>query len=350
MVIQIDNNIDKKYEEQLIEQINLGFELLKDYKEVAKDFVKLENEAITETGIKFENTNSLTSKKEKLQEFLKNLKNARNSEIIEMNSQKAHSRYGKLYGTNFFSKKKSLDLKKKIKKIIDIENEFIKYKREKRIEKKKILENIELKMAQLETILDKKKYRKLLERINKQKYKIEEKVYYLKHILGHLRAGQNSNSVNNKNLEYKTIPALLKKEKNMVQGIKEIRSARFAEYKEKKKEKQKEYLDKSKKKLKEIILKINKIYEKKLVGVNIPENIYDTIKKLKKQTLLEKDKLKFDKLQKQFNDLVSKIKKLQENVAAGEKSANNTKKNPFNKLTNVENFKPSANSFKPNAQ
>jgi hypothetical protein len=328
MVIQIDNNIDKKYEEQLIEQINLGFELLKEYKEVAKRFVEIENQIITETGIEFKNTNSLNSKKEQLHELLKILKNKN-----EMNS-----------------KKKFIDLDLKIRKIINYENEFIRYKRKKRIEKKKILENIELKMAQLETILGKKKYRELLERINKEKYKIEGKVYHLKHILGHLRAGQNSNSVNNKALGYLNLPALLKKEKNMVQGIKEIRSARFAAYKEKKKEKQKEYLDKSKKKLKEIILKINKIHKKKLVGVNIPENIYDTIKKLKKQTLLDEDKKQFDKLHKQFNDLVSKIKKLQENVAAGEKTANNTKKNPFNKLTNVENFKPSANSFKPNAQ
>jgi hypothetical protein len=335
MVIQIDNNIDKKYEKELIEQINLGFELLKDYKERAKGFVKLENEIITETGIKFKNTNSLTSKKEKLQETLTKL-----YDLFQSSKNEAK----KIFYNNY------TDLEKKIKKIIDIENEFIKYKREKRTDKKNILENIELKMAQLETILDKKKYRKLLERINKQKYENEGKVYNLKHILGHLRSGQNSNSVNNKALRYTNLKMLSKKEKNMVEGIKKIRSARFAEYKEKKKEKQKEYLDKSKKKLKEIILKINKIHKKKLVGVNIPENIYDTIKKLKKQTLLDEDKIQFDKLHKQFNDLVSKIKKLQENVAAGEKSANNTKKNPFNKLTNVENFKPSANSFKPNAQ
>lgn len=167
-------------------------------------------------------------------------------------------------------------------------------------------------MAQLETILGKKKYKELLERINKEKYEIEGKVYHLKHILGHLRAGQNSNSVNNKALRYVNLPALLQREKSMVQGIKEIRSARFAAYKEKKKEKQKEYFDKSTKKLEEIISKINKIYEKKLVGANVPTNIANTIKILKKQTLLEKDKLKFDKLVKQYNSLVSKLKELKE--------------------------------------
>jgi hypothetical protein len=279
---------------------------LKEYKESAKTFVKLENQEINDTGIKFKNTNSLTSKKEQLQEMLKILKNKN-----EMNSQKAPSRYIKLYGTEFFSRKKLFDLEKKIKQIIEYENLFIRYKREKRIEKKKILENIDILMAQLETILGKKEYRELLERINIEKYEIEGKVYHLKHILGHLRAGQNSNSVNNKALRYLNLPALLKKEKNMVQGIKEIRSARFAEYKEKKKEKQKEFFDKSLKELKEIILKINKIYEKKLVGANVPEDIYETIKILKKQTFDdEKDKVKFDKLIKQYNSLVSKIEKL----------------------------------------
>lgn len=308
MVIKIDDNINKKLEEQLIEQINLGFELLKDYKEVAKNFVELENQAINDTGIIFKNTNSLTSKKEQLHELLEILKNKN-----KMNSQKATSRYIKLYGNEFFSREKLFDLDKKIRKIINYENLFIRYKREKRIEKKRILENINILMAQLETILGKKKYRELLERINKEKYKIEGKVYHLKHILGHLRAGQNSNSVNNKALRYVNLPALLKKEKNMVQGIKEIRSSRFAAYKEKKKEKQKEYFDKSTKKLEEIILKINKIYENKLVGANVPANIANTIKILKKQTFNDdKVKLKFDKLVKQYNSLVSKLKELKE--------------------------------------
>lgn len=306
MVTKINNNMNKKLEEQLIEQINFGFELLKEYKEAAKRFVKLENQKINDTGIEFKNTNSLNSKKEKLHEMLQKLKNKN-----KMNSQKAPSRYNKLYGTEFFSRKKLFDLEKKIKQIIEYENLFIRYKREKRIEKKKILENIDILMAQLETILGKKEYRELLERINIEKYEIEGKVYHLKHILGHLRAGQNSNSVNNKALRYLNLPALLKKEKNMVQGIKEIRSARFAEYKEKQKEKQKEYFAKSLKELKEIILKINKIYEKKLVGANVPEDIYETIKILKKQTFDdEKDKVKFDKLIKQYNSLVSKIEKL----------------------------------------
>lgn len=297
MVTKINNNMNKKLEEQLIEQINFGFELLKEYKEVAKRFVKLENQEINDTGIKFKNTNSLTSKKEQLQEMLQKL-------YASFESSKNNAK--KLFYNHF------IDLEKKIKTIIDLENEFINYKREKRIEKKKILENIDILMAQLETILGKKKYKELLERINKEKYEIEEKVYHLKHILGHLRAGQNSNSVNKiKNLKYLTIPALLQKEKNMVQGIKEIRSARFAEYKEKQKEKQKEYFAKSLKELKEIILKINKIYEKKLVGANVPEDIYETIKILKKQTFYdEKDKVKFDKLIKQYNSLVSKLEKL----------------------------------------
>jgi hypothetical protein len=297
MVTKIDDNMNKKLEEQLIEQINLGFELLKDYKEVAKGFVEHQNKAINDTGIKFKNTNSLTSKKEQLQEMLEKLQTS--------HTQSTNKDATKLFYNHY------MDLRKKIKKIIDLENEFINYKREKRIEKKKILENIDILKAQLETILGKKKYRELLERINKEKYEIEGKVYYLKHILGHLRAGQNSNSVNKiKNLKYLRIPELLQREKIMVQGIKEIRSARFAAYKEKKKEKQKEFFDKSKKKLEEIILKINKIYEKKLVGANVPTNIANTIKILKKQTLLEKDKLKFDKLIKQYNSLVSKLKKL----------------------------------------
>jgi glutaredoxin 2 len=105
---------------------------------------------------------------------------------------------------------------------------------------------------------------------------------------------------------------LLQKEKNMVQGIKEIRTARFAEYKEKKKEKQKEYFKKSLEDLKKIILKINKIYEKKLVGANVPKDIYETIKILKMQTFIDdKDKIKFEKLVKQYNSLVSKLEKLQ---------------------------------------
>jgi hypothetical protein len=49
-----------------------------------------------------------------------------------MNTQKDTSCYDKLYGTIFFSKKKILS------DFIDFENEFIKYKREKRIEKNKI--------------------------------------------------------------------------------------------------------------------------------------------------------------------------------------------------------------------
>jgi hypothetical protein len=297
MVTKIDDNMNKKLEEQLIEQIDLGFELLKDYKETAKGFVKAENNAITDTGIIFKNTNSLTSKKEQLHEMLQKLK-------ASFVATKNHTK--RIFYEGFTK------LDKRIKKIIDIENEFIKYKREKRIEKKQILENIEILMAQLETILGKKKYRELLERINKEKYEIEGKVYQLKHILGHLRAGQDSNSVNNKALRYMNLQILLQKEKNMVQGIKEIRTARFAEYKEKKKEKQKEYFKKSLEDLKKIILKINKIYEKKLVGANVPKDIYETIKILKMQTFIDdKDKIKFEKLVKQYNSLVSKLEKLQ---------------------------------------
>jgi hypothetical protein len=285
---------------------------------------------IDDTKIKFENNNSISEKKEKLHKELEKI------DTLYLDKSKERNKLvDNFHKTNYVANKgiifegwlrndnkKSLykektRLDKLIKKIIDLENEFINYKRQKRIEKLIILESIDLLMKQLET-LDKKRFRALLKKINNIEYRTKEKVYHLKHILGHLRAGKISDSVNIKSIfKYRTIPQLLKKEQNMVEGIKEMRK----KIREEQKKEKEERIEKAKaakaekiKKLSEEIENIKqhiiKIYQRKLVGMNVPEDIKKSINKLKKQTLSDQDKKLFDKKVKRYNLILSKLKAL----------------------------------------
>jgi hypothetical protein len=313
-----NNSNKKELIKQLEKEIDSGFELFEEYKKKSEEFVENINKTIAESNIDFgfKNTNSLTYKKEKLAEHFKKIKEMFESTGKQRNSyiNEYLSKYN-IMPSNIGQNEIKENLYEKyvifgriIKKIVELEIKFITYKREKRKEKLRIYQNINTLKAELEKLYpEKKEYNKLLKKLNEKKYTFKGKVYTLKHILGHLKAGQISNSVNDSVVLSGNLQKLLNREKKMVQNIKEMRNIiKSAENKEKKKEKTLIFL----KELKKIMLKINKIYEKKLVGANIPKDIYETIKIIEKQTISQNDKEKFDKLKKQFTDLVSKIEKL----------------------------------------
>jgi hypothetical protein len=287
--------------------INLGFKLFEEYKKKSEKFVESMENEISEIKFLFENTNSLSLKKEKLDFFMGELgKKITNPAFREKNNDLKQLSNG------------LLGFKEISKKMIQHEKDFIKYKREKRKDKVKIYDRILELQAVLTQELSPNDYKKLLKEISGKEHKIGNKTYTLKHLIGHLKAGSISDAVNNKNNvnKYKTLDRFIRKEKNMIKGIKVLKGAILIADKNKKIKSKKENQKDNQKlklleKLSEIKQKIIKIYEAKFVGLNIPPKIEDVIQKLKKQSTFPdelKENIKI--LEKTFNELVSEYKKL----------------------------------------
>jgi len=286
---------------ELQKAINSGFKLFEEYKKKSEEFVKSMEEEISEIKFLFENTNSLSLKKEKLNFFMVQLgKKITNPDLRENNND---------------LKKLSKDLirlKEIAKKMIQHEKDFIKYKREKRKDKEKIYDRILELQAILAQNLSPNDYKKLLKEINGKEHKIRNKTYTLKHLIGHLKAGSISDAVNNKNNvnEYKTLDRFIRKEKNMIEGIKVLRKTiKMADKNKKIKSRKENQKLKLLEKLSNIKQKIIKLYEKKLVGAPLPPKFKNVIEILNKQTLSNNDKSKLEKLKKIFTKLVSELKK-----------------------------------------
>jgi hypothetical protein len=286
---------------ELQKAINSGFKLFEEYKKKSEEFVKSMEKEISEIKFLFENTNSLSLKKEKLNFFMVQLgKKITNPAFREKNND---------------LKKLSKDFigfKEIAKKMIQHEKDFIKYKREKRKDKEKIYDRILELQAILAQNLSPNDYKKLLKEINGKEHKIRNKTYTLKHLIGHLKAGSISDAVNNKNNvnEYKTLDRFIRKEKNMIEGIKVLRETiKIADKNKKIKSRKENQKLKLLIKLSEIKQKIIKLYEKKLVGAPLPPKFKNVIKILNKQTLSNNDKSKLEKLKKIFIKLVSQQKK-----------------------------------------
>jgi hypothetical protein len=293
---------------KLIDEIDSGFELFKEYKEVSDRFVRDMNEKIDKIGIKFGKKTSLTEKKKTVMNFLKQIEKS----FMTFSANKTDEHFNYLMKYDLFSPLANLDPNGKKKALYDLysnaldiiksmmlyERSFIKYKREQRAKKTKILNNIH-KLQDLfknsEAFTD-----EALKKIYSKKLKIGSKIYTLKHLLGHLEAGKISDSVNNFDHSlntFKTLGLFLNREEKMVSRIKAL--------------KVKENPIREKEKLFKIRQAIIKIYENKLVGAPVPSDIEDVIKKLNKQTLPDSVKVKFEKLKKDHKILVSKINKLQ---------------------------------------
>jgi hypothetical protein len=208
------NSDVKKLVKEFQDTINLGFKLFEEYKKKSEKFVESMENEISEIKFLFENTNSLSLKKEKLNFFMKELgKKITNPAFREKNND---------------LKKLSNSLirfKEIAKKMIQHEKDFIKYKREKRKDKEKIYDRILELQAVLAQELSPNDYKKLLKEISGKEHKIGNKTYTLKHLIGHLKAGSISDAVNNKENvnEYKTLDRFIRKEKNMIEGIKVLR-------------------------------------------------------------------------------------------------------------------------------
>lgn len=292
----------EKLVSKLKDKINSGFELFEEYKKKSEEFVESMEKEISEIKFLFENTNSLSLKKEKLDFFMKELgKKITNPAFREKNNDL------KKLSKNY------IRFREIAKKMIQHEKDFIKYKREKRNNKKEIYDKILKYQAILAQNLSPKDYRKLLKEINGKEHKIRNKTYTLKHLIGHLKAGSISDAVNNKKNvnEYKTLDRFIRKEKNMIEGIKVLRETiKIADKNKKIKSRKENQKLKLLKKLSEIKQKIMKIYKEK-IGSNIPPKIEDVIEKLKKEsTFSDKLKEKINILEKIFNEIVSEYKKL----------------------------------------
>jgi hypothetical protein len=301
------NSDVKKLVQEFQDTINLGFKLFEEYKKKSEKFVESMENEISEIKFLFENTNSLSLKKEKLNFFMAELgKKITNPAFREKNNDLKQL------------SKSLIRFKEIAKKMIQHEKEFIKYKREKRKDKEKIYDKIIELQAALAQELSLNDYKKLLKEISEKEHKIGNKTYRLKHLIGHLKAGFISDAVNNKNNvnEYKTLDRFIRKEKNMIEGIKILRETiKIADKNKKIKSKKENQKDNQKLKLleelSEIKQKIIKIYEAKFVGLNTPPKIEDIIKKLKKQSNYPDElKEKIKNLEKTFNELVSEYKKL----------------------------------------
>jgi hypothetical protein len=302
------NNSDvKKLVKEFQDTINLGFKLFEEYKKKSEKFVESMENEISEIKFLFENTNSLSLKKEKINFFMAELeKKITNPAFREKNNDLKQLSEG------------LLGFEEIAKKMIQHEKDFIKYKREKRKDKEKIYDRILELQAILAKNLSPNDYKKLLKEISGKEHKIWNKTYTLKHLIGHLKAGSISDYVNNKkNInEYKTLDRFIRREKNMIEGIKVLRETiKIADKNKKIKSKKENQKDNRKlkllEKLSEIKQKIIKIYEAKFVGLTIPPKFVDVIQKLKKQsTFPDELKEKIKVLEKTFNELVSEYKKL----------------------------------------
>lgn len=302
-----DNSDVKKLVKEFQDTINLGFKLFEEYKKKSEKFVESMENEISEIKFLFENTNSLSLKKEKINFFMAELgKKITNPAFREKNNDLKQLSEG-LFG-----------FKEIAKKMIQHEKDFIKYKREKRKDKEKIYDRILELQVILAKNLSPNDYKKLLKEISRKEHKIGNKTYTLKHLIGHLKAGSISDYVNNKNNvnEYKTLDRFIRREKYMIERIKVLKVADKKKKIKSKKENQKENQKDNQKlklleKLSEIKQKIIKIYEAKFVGHNIPPKIDGVIQKLKKQsTFPDELKEKIKVLEKTFNELVSEYEKL----------------------------------------
>ena len=304
MANQNKKNLVEKFEKE----IERGFNLFKDYKEESEKFVaKIESE-ISEIAFLFEDTNSLTKKKEKIDSFMKNI----GKKITSPNLRDKNNKLQKLSNNyNLFNQI--------TKKIIAHEKQFIKYKRDMRKNKEEIYDKILELKSLIALNLSNKDYKKLLKEINEKEHKIGNKSYRLKHLLGHLKSGAFSNTVNNKKIninQYQRLNQFLNREKKMIEGIKSLRDANKEIQKNKKIiskiiNKKEIEIDKLRDKLSKTKQNIIKIFGSKLVGVPLPDKILDVLSYLKKQSQFsDKLKEKIKNLERIYNELLSEIQKL----------------------------------------
>jgi hypothetical protein len=125
------NSDVKKLVKEFQDTINLGFKLFEEYKKKSEKFVESMENEISEIKFLFENTNSLSLKKEKINFFMAELeKKITNPAFREKNNDLKQLSEG------------LLGFEEIAKKMIQHEKDFIKYKREKRKDKEKIYDRI----------------------------------------------------------------------------------------------------------------------------------------------------------------------------------------------------------------
>jgi hypothetical protein len=297
--------------------ISEGIELFNEYKQVSKGFVHFMNEEIAKTGLKFKKNDTLLSRKEKVEELYRDAKKS----FYNTSKNKNYLSKYDFFSPQFINldeaqKKQKLydiysNLQSIIKNMIMYEKEFIKYKKQKRKEKVVILKKILEKEQMFKEVFPEDEFKDILKKI------ISIKSYQI--LLDHLRAGSISNTVNDptNNVEtYKELQHFLKREKKMTEETKQIINAiKNTQIKEKIKKATNKKLSNRKENNKDKLMKklfkakeeIIKIYKKKLVGADLPPNIKDVIKILKKQELPKNNKDKLMELEKEYNELFKKI-------------------------------------------
>lgn len=299
------NNVAKK----LKDEIDSGFELFREYKKVSDKFVSDMNKEINKIGLKLDKNTSLTERKKKVMKYLEKLdKDFRNFGINKslklFNPIKKYDAFSRpLHIVDANGKKKErydlyINVLEIIKNMISYEKSFIKYKKEQRAKKTKILRNIH----KLQGLLSENKSSdKEFNKIYSKKLKIGTKTYTLKHLLGHLEAGEITDSVNDMNVNtYKKLQFFLNRQEKLVNKIKLKRES----------QKDKKNIFRETEKLFNIKQAIIKIYEHVLKGANIPPKIENVIKILDKQKLTGKEGEKYKELKENYKKIVKEIERL----------------------------------------
>ena len=217
-----DNSNDiKYYKEKLEKAIEDGVELFKYYKEISKEFQKLQKNLMNNTDLKnkinkiVERRKGIYKRKlnKKLSESDIKLSNLLNAELAKeeelLKSNQYKQKHNKI--TEF--------------SLVDSEKIFLKEKEKIRKEKKRILSRIKIALSQLKKKVGENDYNKLIKEILGSSYELSDnKQIRFKTLMHHLESGEISNEVSKttkKIEELMTIGNIVNRKKRMEIGIKQ---------------------------------------------------------------------------------------------------------------------------------
>jgi hypothetical protein len=246
-----DNKDVKKLMGKLRDSIDSGIELFKQYKEMSKVYSN------TQTDIKKNLDNKLKNINERKINKALTEKNKKLSNMLNIKLENSKKHYKEISETT----------------LVDTNKSFLKYKKEIRIAKKKILSNILKIETQLRKIMDLSDFKKLIERLYKTKYEVSNsKTITFKTLLHHLESGQVSENVAKtvKQIEeLGSIKNVTNRKKQMEIGIKKKEIEKLLKEYNKTNKISKELIEKEITKLVKSLNRINNAKEKEKITTKI---------------------------------------------------------------------------------
>jgi hypothetical protein len=308
-----NSNDIKYYKKELEEAIKDGVELFKHYKEISKDFQNLQKNLINNEELKKIYSNLKQKYDEEMKSRIAERKGINNLKFVipnhvrEKQLEKADNAERALKNNyeKELIKRKEAHQKLSEMYLVNSNKNFLKEKEKIRKEKKRILSRIKVALSQLKKKIDENAFKKLRKDILTSSYNLaDDKQITFTKLMHHLESGEITEEA-----------AKRTKKINDLQTINNIKSRKSEienEIEKVKKEKKNSKKNNEKNKLLEIKQNIIKIFKKNFKGIDIPEKFLDIIKILKQQESLSKDdKEKVKILEKEFNSILSKRKKLQ---------------------------------------